>query len=366
MKQPISDKLFMERALLLAERGQNEVAPNPLVGCVIVSKHGEIIGKGWHKRYGGAHAEVEAFDSVKDVHCTELSESTWYVTLEPCNHAGKTPPCTDLLLRVKPRRVVIGCLDPNPIVQGGGVETLKKAGITTEVGCLEERLKWQNRRFFWNSNHRSSWIVLKWAESQDGWLDPRPKSKRIPGAGSFAITGGEARALTHAWRAQEQAILIGANTALVDHPKLTVRDANGKSPQIILFDPSSKVSHNHPLFQNNPSLIHICGKQNQLNSANLCQWDISEGFDKLSERLFVDFNISSVLVEGGAQVLELFIRHNRWNEIKFWQSSDTLEAKEGLRAPVVPASSISPPEFVERQGQAGKDHWQHWIHSSFS
>lgn len=366
MTQTLVDAQFMERALLLAERGKSEVAPNPLVGCVIVSEYGEIIGEGWHKKFGGAHAEVEAFNSVKESHFNELSESTWYVTLEPCNHAGKTPPCTNLIVRVKPRRVVVGCLDPNPTVQGGGVKALKAAGIETQVGCLEEKLKWQNRRFFWNSKNRSCWMVLKWAESQDGWLDPRPDSARIPGAGSFTITGPEARALTHDWRAQEQAILIGANTALVDVPLLTVRDVAGKSPQIILFDPSNKVSGDHPLFQNNPGLIHVTENQNLSCATNHCQWEIAEGIDKLSERLFIGFNISSVLVEGGAKVLDLFIRYGVWNEIKYWQSPDTLDAKQGLRAPVIPEASIWPPEFVKRQGQAGNDQWKHWVHPSFS
>lgn len=359
------DERCMDRALELAQKGEFYVSPNPLVGCVISNPEGTIVGSGWHKAYGGPHAEVHAFESLELKDPVHLNQCTWYITLEPCNHQGKTPPCTDLIIRCKPKRVVVGTMDPNPIVAGKGIKRLRLAGITVDVGCRSEQSIWLNRRFIFAMKYQRPWVVLKWAQTQDGFLDPRPSKERTPKSGGAPITGKKAQVVTHFWRALEMGILIGAQTALIDKPQLTVRRAKGRNPMRFVLDPDQIVPENHPLFQIKKSenkAIHIISSKVQFNQQDhICIWDPSEGLSVLLNRLYTTYGINSLLIEGGAFTLSRFITEDLWNEIKRWENP--MEVRQGLRAPEIPRSAVPVP-FGHFQGQEQDDHWKHWIHQN--
>ncbi len=355
-----ADIRFMRTAMKLAERGKYTAAPNPLVGCVIVSAENQIIGQGWHQAFGGPHAEVEAFESIAMDDQAALTQSTWYVTLEPCNHVGKTPACAALIERIRPKRVVIGTRDSNPEVAGGGIDCLREAGIQVEVGCLANELAWQNRRFFWNANEKRPWVVLKWAESIDGFMDGRPREQRLPGSGGFPITSETSQALTHDWRALEQGIAVGAGTAIIDSPQLNVRSVDAPSPQIVLLDPDGRVPSHHPLFQRNIDLIHVVGDDSDKNASRGLSWQVEEGLDVLLERLFSQHHLSSLLVEGGAAVLNDFLNQGTWNEIKRWTSPVPTDG--GLSAPRFPERTVPLPYGQASSGKLGADSWENRLH----
>lgn len=354
------DTSFMRRAMQLAQRGQYTAAPNPLVGCVIVGENGTVIGEGYHAAYGQNHAEANAFHSIAPEHRDELPNSTWYVTLEPCNHVGNTPACAGLIEREGAKRVVIGHVDPNPRVAGGGLQRLRKAGIEVASGCLEAELKWQNRRFFWNAIAGKPWIVLKWAESADGFMDGRTAADRTPGSGGFAITGTEAQRLTHRWRAEEMGIAVGAQTALVDEPQLTVRHVDAPSPTVVLLDPHGKIPSSLPHVSDRKDVIHVCANPQDSISDRHCPWAIEDGLEALLRTLYRDHGVSSILVEGGATVLNAFLQDGCWNEIKRWKAPVSLGT--GLKAPALPASFGTVPSNVRTRGTAGEDAWEHFVH----
>ncbi|MFI5142155.1 MAG: bifunctional diaminohydroxyphosphoribosylaminopyrimidine deaminase/5-amino-6-(5-phosphoribosylamino)uracil reductase RibD, partial [Bacteroidia bacterium] len=234
---------YMQRCLELAEKGLGNVASNPMVGCVIVHNN-VIIGEGYHQKYGEAHAEVNAIASV--VNKNLLAESTVFVSLEPCSHHGKTPPCSDLLIEHKVKRVVIACLDTNPLVAGKGIAKLRNAGIELFTGVLEKEARELNKRFFTYHEKKRPYIILKWAQTKDGFISKLPPFIREENW----ITNNESKKLVHTWRAQEQAILVGTTTALLDNPALTVRLTEGKSPIRILIDKELKVPFINPIFSN--------------------------------------------------------------------------------------------------------------------
>lgn len=237
---------FMRRALELAEWGRGYVSPNPLVGCVIVHED-RIIGEGWHREYGGPHAEVNAVNSVENQ--ALLSESTVYVTLEPCAHWGKTPPCANLLVEKKVKKVVIAATDSNPLVGGRGIEILKNAGIEVETGILEKDARWQNRRFFTQIEKQRPYVILKWAQTQDGFVAKENFDSKW-------ISNSHSRQLVHKWRAEEDAILVGKNTAAYDNPRLDVRDWVGKNPIRVVLDSKLELSSELNLFdQSIPTLV---------------------------------------------------------------------------------------------------------------
>jgi len=219
-----SPQLYMRRALELAVKGRGKVSPNPMVGCVIV-KNESIIGEGWHKQYGQAHAEVNAINEVSDK--SLLTGADLYVTLEPCAHHGKTPPCANLVAQYAFRKVYICNVDPNPLVAGKGLEIIQKAGIQTETGILEEDGKRLNARFFTFMQQNRPYIILKWAETGDGFIARNDYSSKW-------ISGNLSRQLVHKWRAEEDAIMVGTNTARYDNPALNVRDWTGTNPTRIL------------------------------------------------------------------------------------------------------------------------------------
>lgn len=355
-----TDEAFMRRAMELAARGQYAAAPNPMVGCVIVSEEGTVIGEGWHRAYGQAHAEAEAHASVAGKHREGLARSTWYVTLEPCNHVGKTPACAGLIRRVGPKRVVVGLVDPNPRVEGGGMQRLRNAGIQVESGCLEAELRWQNRRFLWNAAEGKPWVVLKWAESADGFMDGRPPSERLTGAGGSAITGHEAQEITHQWRALENSIAVGARTALIDEPKLTVRRIDAPSPAVVLLDPEGLIPSGLPHLSERADVIHVCADSARSISSHHCSWNTADGIDMLLSSLHEDHGVSSMLIEGGAMVLSAFLEAGCWNEIKRWTAPTSLGS--GLKAPSMPSVLGQLPSGESSKGAAGQDRWERCLH----
>ena len=293
-------------------------APNPAVGCVIVYKD-KIIGEGYTSAYGGAHAEVNAVASVKDK--TLLEKSTLYVSLEPCCHHGKTPPCTNLIIEHKIPRVVIGCVDTNKKVSGKGIAALESTGCTVVVGVEEELCSAHHRRFFTFQNKKRPYIILKWAETQNGYIAPRTKDTKKP----VWISTPESRQLVHQWRSEEHAILVGGNTVLEDNPRLTTRMVFGRNPIRVVVDHKGNLPKSAAVFDDKAQTIvltpeHIDFKKN--SAQQLCT--------KLH-----DMNILSVLVEGGQKTLQHFIDENLWDEIRVFKGNIVFD--KGLKAPVFEA-----------------------------
>ena len=315
--------LFMQRALELAERGKGQVRPNPLVGCVIVHNE-KIIGEGYHQQYGGPHAEVHALASV--VKPALLPYSTVYVSLEPCSHRGKTPPCANLLIEKGIKSVVVATLDPNPLVAGKGVQLLQDAGIEVAVGLLEQEARWQNRRFFCQQEKHRPYLILKWAQTQDGFLARENFDSKW-------ISGTQSRQLVHQWRAEEQAILVGKNTALHDNPRLNVRDWSGSDPIRVVLDSRLELPTNLNLFdQQIPTLCYNTLKNETL--PNLEWIKLSE--ENFLEALLTDLharNIQSVLIEGGSHVLQQFLAAGLWDEARVFTAPICFE--RGVTAPIL-------------------------------
>ncbi|RYU78394.1 bifunctional diaminohydroxyphosphoribosylaminopyrimidine deaminase/5-amino-6-(5-phosphoribosylamino)uracil reductase RibD [Hymenobacter persicinus] len=316
------DALMMRRALDLARLGTGYARPNPLVGCV-VTHEGRIIGEGWHRQYGGPHAEVNALAAVADPRL--LAESRVYVTLEPCSHFGKTPPCADLLIAKGVRDVVVCNLDPNPLVAGRGIARLREAGVTVETGLLEAEGRWLNRRFFTFQEKQRPYIVLKWAETADGYL-----------AGPYfqpvRISGEIAHLATHQWRTEEQAILVGTRTALHDNPRLNARNWPGQDPIRIVIDKNLSLPPSHHLFDaQQPTLVYTY--RSRPTQGNLGYITLSEA-DDLFPQLLANLhqrNVQSVLVEGGPTVLSSLLRDGLWDEMRVIRSPRTLGG--GIPAP---------------------------------
>lgn len=321
----------MRRALELAEWGKGHVSPNPLVGCVLVYQD-KIIGEGYHQRYGEAHAEVNAIASVENQEL--LTESTVYVTLEPCAHFGKTPPCAHLLVEKKVKKVVIAAMDSNPLVGGKGVEILKNAGIEVHTGILEKAARWQNRRFFTQIEKNRPYIILKWAQTQDGFVARSDFSSKW-------ISNSQSRQLVHKWRSEEAAILVGKNTAFYDDPSLDVRDWVGKNPIRLVIDQDLSLRSSLKLFdQTNPTICYNVKKdefKKNLEFKKLSpQFSLSELVADLHER-----KIQSLIVEGGAFVLNQFLQAELWDEARVFTSQNKFTA--GIKAP---ALSYAPSEQI--------------------
>ena len=284
------DEKFMRRCIQLAKNGQQNAKPNPMVGAVIVH-NGRIIGEGYHVRCGQAHAEVNAFASVKAEDEALLTESTIYVSLEPCSHYGKTPPCADLIIKKGVRRVVVGCFDEFAEVQGRGIKKIREAGIEVEVGVLEEECKALNRRFFTFHREKRPYIILKWAQTANGFIDDHHKPLKI----STDFT----KMLSHKLRAEEDAILVGRITDEREHPQLNVREWYGPDPKRLVID------RTHPL-----------------------------NIDSLYAQ-----NIQSLIVEGGAETLRTFLIQGLWDEIRV-ETNTALTVTDGTRAPIIPANAV--------------------------
>lgn len=323
--------LYMSRALELAEWGRGYVSPNPMVGCVIVHED-RIIGEGWHREFGGPHAEVHAVNSVENQ--ALLSESTVYVTLEPCAHWGKTPPCANLLVEKKVKKVIIAATDSNPLVGGKGIEILKNAGIAVETGVLEEESRWQNRRFFTQIEKQRPYVILKWAQTEDGLVARENFDSKW-------ISNSQSRQLVHKWRAEEDAILVGKNTAAYDNPRLDVRDWVGKNPIRVVLDSHLGLPKNLNLFdQSIPTLIFNTVKSESIE--NLEWIRLSEINPEVILKELHSRKIQSLIVEGGSQVLRQFIESGLWDEARVFTASAKFE--RGISSPILnqnPSETLS-------------------------
>jgi diaminohydroxyphosphoribosylaminopyrimidine deaminase / 5-amino-6-(5-phosphoribosylamino)uracil reductase len=315
------DEHFMLRAMELASLGLGTVSPNPLVGCVVVCND-RIIGEGWHQKFGGPHAEVNALNSVAD--SSMLNSSTVYVNLEPCSHFGKTPPCADLLIEKKVRRVVVANRDPNQLVAGKGISQLRDAGIEIKEDVLQPEGRWLNRRFFACMEQGIPYIILKWAESADGFM-------AASGPTSVWISNVRSRQRVHQWRSQEDAVLVGSRTAEIDNPRLSVRDWSGRNPMRVVLDPSLRLPGSLHLFDGSqPTLLY--NRVRDQRSGNLVSVKVS-GSDMIAEVLqdLRNRNVGSVIIEGGPHTLNRFISGGWWHEARIIQSNTKLGA--GVQAP---------------------------------
>lgn len=318
---------YMKRCIELAGNGLGTTYPNPLVGSVIVHKD-TIIGEGWHKKAGDAHAEVNAVKSVKD--CTLLKESTIYVSLEPCSHFGKTPPCSNLIIDCSIPNVVVGCVDPNEKVAGKGIEKLRAAGINVTVGVLESESRDLNKRFFTFHNKKRPYIILKWAESADGFISPKTRNEQKP----VWISNEYSRQLVHKWRSEEAAILVGTQTVIDDNPKLNIRDWDKSNQPIrIVIDKSNRISPDSHIFDNQSKTISITGKELKSNEENSIFEVIDFDSDILPQvmKILHRHEIQSVIVEGGRQTLQTFIDAGLWDEARIFKSN--LILNDGTKAP---------------------------------
>jgi diaminohydroxyphosphoribosylaminopyrimidine deaminase / 5-amino-6-(5-phosphoribosylamino)uracil reductase len=314
------EQLFMRRALELAEWGRGDVSPNPLVGCVIVHED-RIIGEGFHREYGGPHAEVNAVNSVENQ--SLLLESIVYVTLEPCAHWGKTPPCANLLVEKKIKKVVIAVTDSNPLVGGKGIEILKNAGIEVETGVLEKEARWQNRRFFTQIEKQRPYVILKWAQTQDGFVARENFDSKW-------ISNPPSRQLVHKWRAEEDAILVGKNTAAHDNPRLDVRDWVGKNPIRIVLDSNLNLTADLNLFDRKiPTMVF-----NTIQNASKENLDWVKMPEINPQTILKELNsrkIQSLIVEGGSQVLHQFVQSGLWDEARVFTAPT--QFGRGISAP---------------------------------
>jgi len=312
---------YMYRCFQLAKNGKGVTSPNPLVGCVIVHND-KIIGEGFHKEYGFAHAEVNAINSVKDK--SLLKESTLYVNLEPCAHFGKTPPCANLIVKHQLKKVVISNVDPFKEVSGKGIQLLKNAGIEVEVGVLEKEGFELNKRFFTFHIKKRPYIFLKWAQSANGYLDFNfIKQEKI----SIPISSNLSRQLVHKWRSEESAILVGKNTVINDNPSLTVRLVKGKNPIRIIIDPQLNSPENALIFNDQSStIIYNQIKSGSTNDIEWVKFEPNNFLNEILENLYQK-NIQSVLVEGGAFTLSEFYKHNLWDEARVFTSNIQISGK---------------------------------------
>lgn len=324
-----SDELYMQRAFELARLGKGTVSPNPLVGCVIV--HDErIIGEGWHQRYGEAHAEVNAIRTVNDKNL--LRQSTVYVNLEPCSHTGKTPPCADLLIQSAVKKVVIANEDSNPLVAGNGIKKLKSAGIDVVTGVLEKQGRELNQRFFTFIENERPYIILKWAETADGFIAKENYESRW-------ISNEFSRLLVHRWRSEEDAVLIGTKTAAHDNPHLSVRDWSGRNPVRIVVDRFLRLPKSLHLFDSSQKTIcYNLLKHEEHSNLNYIRLDEANFLDQLIHDLFKR-KIQSVIVEGGALTLNLFIKSGMWDEARVFRSQRSFG--QGIEAPALKGNLIS-------------------------
>lgn len=303
----------MRRALQLAAMGQGRVSPNPMVGAVIVCD-GKIIGEGYHRQWGGPHAEVNAVASVADK--TKLCRSTIYVTLEPCSHYGKTPPCAELIIKNGIPRVVVGAMDPFEKVRGRGVDMLRKAGVDVVTGVLEKECEELNKHFMTAHKSGRPFVLLKWAESNDGFISKK-------GGEPVALSNELTKMWMHRERSRYDAIMVGTNTIITDNPQLSVREWPGRNPRCITFDLKGRL----------PKDCQVIGKEGAIV--------VTENIplDDLLGRLYKEHGITSLMVEGGAKLLQSFLDDGCYDEVRIERS--TLKIGEGIKAPKILSENMT-------------------------
>ena len=328
---------YIKRCIELAKNGLGTTYPNPLVGSVIVYNN-QIIGEGWHQKAGSPHAGVNAIQSVKDK--SLLSKATIYVSLEPCSHFGKTPPCSDLIIANKIPNVVIGTVDPFAKVAGNGIKKLLEAGANVTVGILEDECYELNKRFFTFHTKKRPYIILKWAESNDGFIAPINRKEQKP----VWITSELSRQLVHKWRSEEQAILVGTNTVLEDNPTLTTRNWIGNNPIRIVLDQNNKITKESHIFDNQAKTISI-SKNEMPFDENLASNIASFLFEQ---------NIQSVLIEGGTKTLQTFIDSNLWDEARVFKGA--ISFNKGIKAPEFNFASSNKTQLTEDELVTFRNH----------
>lgn len=340
-----SDEQYMQRCLDLAKLGRLHAAPNPMVGSVIVHK-GKIIGEGFHRKCGEAHAEVNAINAVKNPKL--LKDSILYVNLEPCAHHGRTPACSKLIIDKQIPRVVIGCSDSFDKVNGKGIAMLRNAGVDVTVGVLENESRFLNRRFFTFYEKRRPYIILKWAQSQDGFIDFE-RSPDTP-VGPNWITDEYARMLVHKWRAEETGIMVGTNTAEKDNPKLNVRDWSGKHPVRIVLDRSLRLDKNLALFDGEIPTIVFTEKE-EISGHNLTYKTVSFN-DDLFGQVFAylyEQEIQSLIIEGGSRLINSSLDAGLWDEARVFTGVNRFIS--GVKAPIIKKL----PAFTQKAGNSVLD-----------
>lgn len=329
----------MNRCIALAQKGCGNVSPNPMVGCVIVHNN-EVIGEGYHQKYGGPHAEVNAINAVNNP--ALLKESTLYVSLEPCAHHGLTPPCSDLIIRKKIPHVVIGTVDSFAKVAGKGIEKLKNAGTEVQVGVLEKECRKLNKRFFTFYEKNRPYIILKWAQTIDGFIDILRNKKQF-GEPTW-ITGHDALVDVHKTRSAEDAIMVGTNTALKDNPSLTVRHYPGNNPVRVVIDKNLRLPKNIHLFDNSvKTLVFNSIKTEPQTTTLYLKIDFeTDIIPQVLSELYKQ-KIQSLIVEGGRQLLQSFIDSGNWDEAHIYTGNKYF--KEGIKAPKIAGKSVSNKTF---------------------
>ncbi|MEE9408104.1 MAG: bifunctional diaminohydroxyphosphoribosylaminopyrimidine deaminase/5-amino-6-(5-phosphoribosylamino)uracil reductase RibD [Polaribacter sp.] len=329
-------EFYIQRCLQIAKNGIGTSRPNPSVGAVIVFDN-KVIGEGFTSKYGDNHAEVNAVNLVKNK--ALLKEATIYVTLEPCAHFGKTPPCADLLVKHQFKKVVIGCVDSNSLVTGKGIERLKNANIEVVVGVLENECRNHHKRFFTVQEKKRPFIILKWAETKDGFIAPISKNENKP----VFISNKYSQQLVHKLRSKEHAILVGTNTVLADNPKLNVRSWFGKNPIRIVLDSTMRIPENSNILDGSVKTVVMIKKRNknQKSKENLIfeEIDFNKNVAEQVCAVLQKQNIQSLIVEGGTQTLQTFIDENLWDEANVFIGDNNF--KKGIKAPILNAEVAS-------------------------
>jgi len=327
----MSDEFYIKRCLELAALAIGNVNPNPMVGCVIVANN-KIIGEGYHQQFGEAHAEPNAIKSVFERYGDEAGDllklATAYVNLEPCAHFGKTPPCADLFVKHQLKKVVIGNRDPFSGVDGKGIQKLKNAGIEVFSGVLDDECKFFNRRFFTRIEKQRPFIVLKWAQTANGYF------ATIDGHQKW-ISGGLAKRIAHKWRTEEDAILIGKQTAIMDNPQLTTREWPGKNPVRLVIDKNLEIhSSNHIFNDEAKTIIFNESKTDVAGNIHYIQMEDMQFYlpQKIAFQLYL-MDIQSVIIEGGANILKQFLNSSLWDEARIFTSKNSWTS--GVPAPII-------------------------------
>ncbi len=331
-------QLYMHRCLELARPGAGHVAPNPMVGSVLIYED-RIIGEGYHQQYGQAHAEVNCINSVKEEDKSFIDKSVIYVSLEPCAHFGKTPPCADLIIKNKIPTAVVGCRDPFEQVDGKGIEKLENAGIKVIIGILENECKELNKRFFTFHIYKRPYIILKWAQS---------KNQKIANAdfSRVLISNAYSNRLVHKWRSEEFAIMVGTNTALYDNPTLNARHWTGPDPVRLVVDMNLRLPNDLQIFDNKQKTVILNSFKHE-EQENVLYYKLNENVSFVASLLkdCYEFKIQSILIEGGTKLLQSFIDEKLWDEARVIENSQLI-IDNGLNAPVLSNHHLTASENI--------------------
>ena len=326
---------YIKRCIELAQNGLGATYPNPMVGSVIVHNN-KIIGEGWHQKAGEAHAEVNAINSVKNKEL--LKSSTIYVSLEPCSHYGKTPPCSDLIIAKEIKKVVIGTMDPFAKVAGRGIKKLLEAGSEVKVGVLEDECLDLNKRFFTFHKQQRPYIILKWAQTSDGFIAPKQQPDKRP----VWITNKYSGQLVHKWRSEEASILVGTNTVLKDNPSLNVRKWTGNDPTRIIIDKDLKTPAKFSILDGTQKTIMICARKpvnSEIENLIYEEIDFTDNISEMISGIIYKNELQSVIIEGGSYTLQQFIDSGLWDEARVFTGRS--EFKKGIKAPHLSGKLIS-------------------------